>query len=84
MVIQVHVCLLDSTSRLIDVCNDEEMLSRITVQQLTVRIVQLTQQAGDIRLVFGSQYLDEGQVLSHYGIKHMSTLHAVIRMPGGV
>lgn len=84
MVVQVHVCLLDSTSRLIDVCDTDAMLSRITVQQLTERIVQLTHQDGDIRLVYGTEYLEENQVLSHYGIKHMSTLHVVMKMPGGV
>lgn len=39
--------------------------------------------AGDFRIVFRTEPMEESKVLSSFGIQHMSTIHTVLMLPGG-
>uniref|UniRef100_A0A3Q1EJZ8 Ubiquitin-60S ribosomal protein L40-like n=1 Tax=Acanthochromis polyacanthus TaxID=80966 RepID=A0A3Q1EJZ8_9TELE len=84
---QVVVHGLRGEKMIIDLCNTEEQMKSMTVLQLKKKIFQkLPEGVGsdDLRLIFGDQALDEDStLLCKYGVQHLSTIHIVIKVPGG-
>nr|XP_020480241.1 polyubiquitin 9-like [Monopterus albus] len=72
----------------IDLSNTEEQMKSMTVKQLKEKIRQkLPETAGEdaLRLIFADKELDEdSSLLSSYGVQHMSNIHMVIKVPGGL
>ncbi|XP_038587641.1 uncharacterized protein zgc:194655 [Micropterus salmoides] len=72
----------------IDLCNTEEQMKSMTVMQLKEKIGQkLPENAGqdNLRLIFTDKMLDgDDELLSDFGIQHMSVIHMVVRVPGGL
>ncbi|KAM8747860.1 uncharacterized protein AB9X84_015740 [Acanthopagrus schlegelii] len=71
--------------QVIDVCDNEEQMKKMTVLQLK-QIINKTFMItdGDLQLVFGLEPLEEETLLAAHNIKHMSTIHSVLKLPGGV
>uniref|UniRef100_A0A3P8S744 Ubiquitin-like domain-containing protein n=1 Tax=Amphiprion percula TaxID=161767 RepID=A0A3P8S744_AMPPE len=69
--------------KIIDLCDDEEQMKRITVLHLKKKIEHELRIIHDIRMVFRTQTLEESSLLSSYGIKHMSTIQTLLMLPGG-
>ncbi|XP_047242514.1 NEDD8 [Girardinichthys multiradiatus] len=73
---------------LIDLCNTEEQMKKMTVLQLKEKIAErLPQTAGEdnLRLIFADKQLEgDNSLLSEYGIQQMSVIHLVIKVPGGL
>ncbi|XP_045920891.1 uncharacterized protein zgc:194655 [Micropterus dolomieu] len=72
----------------IDLCNTEDQMKSMTVMQLKEKIGQrLPENAGqdNLRLIFTDKMLDgDDELLSDFGIQHMSVIHMVLRVPGGL
>ncbi|KAF3697863.1 hypothetical protein EXN66_Car013544 [Channa argus] len=87
-IFQVVVHGLRSEKMIIDLCNTEEQMQKMTVLQLKEKIAQrLPHTAGEdaLRLIFTDQMLDgDYKLLSEYGIQHMSVIHMVVKVPGGL
>uniref|UniRef100_A0A1A8IED8 Ubiquitin-like domain-containing protein n=1 Tax=Nothobranchius kuhntae TaxID=321403 RepID=A0A1A8IED8_NOTKU len=85
---QVMVHGLRGEKTLIDLCNTEEQMQKMTVRQLKEKIAEkLPQTAGreNLRLIFTDKQLNEdAKTLSEYGIQHMSVIQLVIKVPGGL
>ncbi|AWO97493.1 putative polyubiquitin-like [Scophthalmus maximus] len=84
---QVVVHGLRGEKMTVDLCNTEEQMQTMTVLQLRERIAQkLPNNAGEnARLIFTDKMLDDdATLLSQYGIQHMSVIHMVLRVPGGL
>ncbi|XP_073331287.1 uncharacterized protein [Pagrus major] len=85
---QVIVHGLRGEKMMIDLCNTEEQMKSMTVQQLKEKIAQkLPDTAGQdaLRLIFTDKALDDdSDLLSGYGIQHMSVIQLVIKVPGGL
>ncbi|XP_060892395.1 uncharacterized protein zgc:194655 [Labrus mixtus] len=75
-------------SLIIDLCNTEEQMNSMTVQQLKEKIQQkLPDAAGGaaVRLIFTDKVLEEdSKPLSNYGVQHMSLIMMVLKVPGGL
>uniref|UniRef100_A0A671UXE1 Ubiquitin-like domain-containing protein n=1 Tax=Sparus aurata TaxID=8175 RepID=A0A671UXE1_SPAAU len=73
---------------MIDLCNTEEQMKSMTVRQLKDKIAEkLPGGAGNdsLRLIFTDKMLDgDSDLLSGYGIQHMSVIHVVMKVPGGL
>ncbi|KAK2863056.1 hypothetical protein Q5P01_002589 [Channa striata] len=73
---------------IIDLCNTEEQMQQMTVLQLKEKILpRLPASTGEesLRLIFTDKELNENtKLLSEYGIQHMSVIHMVVRVPGGL
>ncbi|XP_040887044.1 NEDD8-like [Toxotes jaculatrix] len=85
---QVMVHGFRGEKMVVDLCNTEEQMKSMTVLQLKEKIAKkLPEGAGVevIRLIFVDKELDEDtKLLSEYGIQHMSVIHMVVRVPGGL
>nr|XP_024655374.1 uncharacterized protein LOC106674565 [Maylandia zebra] len=85
---QVVVHGLRGEKMMIDLCNTDEQFQNMTVKQLKEKISQrLPETAGEeaLRLIFTDKMLDEAETkLSEYGIQHMSVIHMVMKVPGGL
>ncbi|PWA28888.1 hypothetical protein CCH79_00012896 [Gambusia affinis] len=84
---QVVVHGLRGEKLMIDLCNTEEQMQKMTVRQLKEKIAEkLPQTAGqeNLRLIFTDKHLEgDNTLLSEYGIQHMSVIQLVIKVPGG-
>uniref|UniRef100_A0A672FA12 Ubiquitin-like domain-containing protein n=1 Tax=Salarias fasciatus TaxID=181472 RepID=A0A672FA12_SALFA len=67
--------------KILHLCETEEQLKKMTVLLLKKKIIQ--QLSGDVRLVFKAETMEESAMLSTYSIKHMSTTHTLLVLPGG-
>uniref|UniRef100_A0AAQ5XFP1 Ubiquitin-like domain-containing protein n=1 Tax=Amphiprion ocellaris TaxID=80972 RepID=A0AAQ5XFP1_AMPOC len=74
MAVQLKVNGPRGEEKIIDLCDDEEQMKRITVLHLKKKIEHELRIIHDIRMVFRTQTLEESSLLSSYGIKHMSTI----------
>ncbi|MEQ2308305.1 hypothetical protein AMECASPLE_026946 [Ameca splendens] len=85
---QVMVHGLRGEKMMIDLCNTEEQMKKMTVLQLKEKIAErLPQTAGEdnLRLIFTDKNLEgDNSLLSEYGIQHMSVIQLVIKVPGGL
>uniref|UniRef100_A0AAQ5ZDT1 Ubiquitin-like domain-containing protein n=2 Tax=Amphiprion TaxID=80969 RepID=A0AAQ5ZDT1_AMPOC len=85
---QVVVHGLRGEKMTIDLCNTEEQMKSMTVEQLKEKILQrLPGEAGqdNVRLVFTDKQLDgDSSLLTEYGVQHMSVIHMVLKVPGGL
>ncbi|KAL6118513.1 uncharacterized protein ACO6RY_03301 [Pungitius sinensis] len=85
---QVVVQGMKGKKMVVDLCNTDEQLMKMTVLQLKENIAKrLPETAGEkvLRLIFAEKVLDgNDQLLSHFGIKHMSVIQMVVRVPGGL
>ncbi|CAL1590819.1 unnamed protein product [Knipowitschia caucasica] len=84
MGVQLIVCLPDSDEKLINVCDKEDELKKITVLDLKRKIIQQLSIQNDIRLTFHGETLNETQPLKEYGIRHLSTIHTLLILHGGI
>ncbi|KAJ4948545.1 hypothetical protein JOQ06_020078 [Pogonophryne albipinna] len=84
MKVQLRVNGPRGDEKVLDLCEDEEDLKRLTVLQLKKRIVRDMKIGDDIRMVFRTEILEESSLLLSYGIKHMSTIHTLLMLPGGM
>ncbi|KAF0029181.1 hypothetical protein F2P81_018286 [Scophthalmus maximus] len=75
---QVVVHGLRGEKMTVDLCNTEEQMQTMTVLQLRERIAQKLPNNADKMLD------DDATLLSQYGIQHMSVIHMVLRVPGGL
>uniref|UniRef100_A0AAQ5XQS0 Ubiquitin-like domain-containing protein n=1 Tax=Amphiprion ocellaris TaxID=80972 RepID=A0AAQ5XQS0_AMPOC len=83
MAVQLKVNGPRGEEKIIDLCDDEEQMKRITVLHLKKKIEHELRIIHDIRMVFRTQTLEESSLLSSYGIKHMSTIQTLLMLPGG-
>uniref|UniRef100_A0A672FBT2 Ubiquitin-like domain-containing protein n=1 Tax=Salarias fasciatus TaxID=181472 RepID=A0A672FBT2_SALFA len=83
MGLQVKVNGPRGEKKILDLCETEEQLEKMSVLHLKKIIVQQLSISGDVRLVFQAETLEESDMLSMYGIKHMSTIHTLLVLPGG-
>jgi ubiquitin C len=61
-----------------------EMPSEATIGQVKAQVrAQDPQSAGDMRIVYGTKTLGEGERLDQAGIQEGSTLFVVMQLPGG-
>uniref|UniRef100_A0A3Q0REB8 Ubiquitin-like domain-containing protein n=1 Tax=Amphilophus citrinellus TaxID=61819 RepID=A0A3Q0REB8_AMPCI len=88
---QVVVHGLRGQKMTLDLCNTEEQFKSMTVRQLKEKLAQkLPETTGKtnkeaLRLIFTDQMLDgDDSLLSDYGIQHMSVIHMVMKVPGGL
>ncbi|XP_075948773.1 uncharacterized protein LOC142950949 [Anarhichas minor] len=85
---QVVVHGLRGEKMMIDLCNTDEQFKSMTVLQLKGKIAErLPETAGEeaLRLIFTDKMLDGNEVLlSEFGIQHMSVIHMVVKVPGGL
>uniref|UniRef100_A0A8C4E8X3 Ubiquitin-like domain-containing protein n=1 Tax=Dicentrarchus labrax TaxID=13489 RepID=A0A8C4E8X3_DICLA len=84
MKIQVKVNGPRGEEKVIDLCDSEEQLKRFTVMQLKEKITKELVIGEDIRMVFRTEQLQESSLLLSYGIKHLSTIHTLLMLPGGI
>uniref|UniRef100_A0A3P9NCQ3 Ubiquitin-like domain-containing protein n=1 Tax=Poecilia reticulata TaxID=8081 RepID=A0A3P9NCQ3_POERE len=73
---------------LIDLCNTEEEMQRLTVGQLKEKILEklpeLEGKLTNLCLIFGDKRLiGDTSLLSEYGIQHMSSIHLIVLLLGG-
>uniref|UniRef100_A0A3P9D4Z8 Ubiquitin-like domain-containing protein n=1 Tax=Maylandia zebra TaxID=106582 RepID=A0A3P9D4Z8_9CICH len=83
---QVVVHGLRGEKMMIDLCNTDEQFQSMTVKQLKEK--NKSEASGDqeaLRLIFTDKMLDGSEIkLSEYGIQHMSVIHMVMKVPGGL
>ncbi|CAK6952976.1 hypothetical protein NQZ68_011921 [Scomber scombrus] len=86
MCIQVNVVGPMKQQKNIFLCDTEEQMNGMTVQHLKKKIVHDMPLSTDdnIRMVFKAEKLEEGALLTTYGIKHMSTIHTLLILDGGL
>uniref|UniRef100_A0A672Z9X8 Ubiquitin-like domain-containing protein n=1 Tax=Sphaeramia orbicularis TaxID=375764 RepID=A0A672Z9X8_9TELE len=85
MVIQVRVIGPAKREILVDVCDNQEQMKKVTVLELRKKIIDRLgiSQDSDLRLVFTTETLEDCRLLVSCGIQHMSTVHTLLRQPGG-
>ncbi|KAL7375165.1 hypothetical protein ABVT39_012968 [Epinephelus coioides] len=83
MVIQLKVHDPRGQQHIIDVCDGQEDMEKITVQQLKKKIAHILKMHDDFRMVFRTEPLEEAYLLSQFKIKHMSTVHMLLMVTGG-
>ncbi|XP_034412572.1 uncharacterized protein zgc:194655 [Cyclopterus lumpus] len=85
---QVVVHGLRGEKMVVDLCNTDEQFKNMTVLQLKEKIGErLPETTGEdaLRLIFTDKMLDGNDgLLSVYGIQHMSVIHMVVKVPGGL
>ncbi|XP_034531907.1 uncharacterized protein zgc:194655 [Notolabrus celidotus] len=73
---------------MMDLCNTDEQMKNMKVSQLKEKIAErLPETAGNdtIRLIFTDKVLeDDEQLLSEYGVQHMSVIMMVLKVKGGL
>uniref|UniRef100_A0A3Q2EDZ3 Ubiquitin-like domain-containing protein n=1 Tax=Cyprinodon variegatus TaxID=28743 RepID=A0A3Q2EDZ3_CYPVA len=91
MIYQIVVLGAKGGDLTIDLCTYQEEMERLTVMNLKQKIAEsLTEKAGgeclvrDMRLIFGNKTLEEKKRLLDYGIQHLSRIHMVIPLDGGL
>ncbi|KAM3590264.1 uncharacterized protein V6R79_006801 [Siganus canaliculatus] len=81
---QVIVTGLRGEEMIIDLCNTEEQMQKVTVLQLKEKILQRLPGHDDVAclvLIFADEMLDgDSTLLCSYGIQHLSVIHVVIRL----
>ncbi|CAN9509746.1 unnamed protein product [Ophioblennius macclurei] len=80
---QVQVKGPRGEQKIIDVCQTKEQMKKMTVLLLKKIIIEQLNISGDLRMVFKTHTLEESKLLSSYNIKHMSTIHTLLMLPGG-
>ncbi|KAK9524832.1 hypothetical protein VZT92_017198 [Zoarces viviparus] len=83
MKIQLKINGLTGEENIINLCEKQEEMSRITVQQLKNKIAEELNIEDDFRMVHKARPLEESAVLSSYRIGHLSTIHMLLKLPGG-
>uniref|UniRef100_A0A672FGW8 Ubiquitin-like domain-containing protein n=1 Tax=Salarias fasciatus TaxID=181472 RepID=A0A672FGW8_SALFA len=83
MGLQIKVHGPRGEKKIIDLCEKEEQLEKMSVLLLKKIIVQQLSINGDLRLVFHGETMEESSMLSTYSIKHMSTIYMILVLPGG-
>ncbi|KAK5858707.1 hypothetical protein PBY51_002828 [Eleginops maclovinus] len=85
---QVMVNGLRGEKITIDLCNTEEQFKSMTVLQLKEKVAEKFPNdtgVGALRLIFTDKMLDgDSGLLSVYGIQHLSVIHVVLKVPGGL
>uniref|UniRef100_A0A3Q1ICG6 Ubiquitin-like domain-containing protein n=1 Tax=Anabas testudineus TaxID=64144 RepID=A0A3Q1ICG6_ANATE len=81
---QIKVIGLKGDENIIDLCHSEKKMQTMTVLDAKKKIITKLNIKVDIRMVFTTEPLEESSQLQQYGIRHMSTIHVVARMPGGI
>lgn len=85
---QVLVTGFKGEKMTIDLCNTEEQMKTMTVEQLRHKIAAKLPTSTDmdnIRLIFADEHLDDDtKLLSDYGVQHMSVIQITIRVDGGL
>ncbi|XP_008281577.1 ubiquitin-like protein-NEDD8-like protein RUB3 [Stegastes partitus] len=85
---QVCVNGVRGEKMMVDLCNTEEQMKSMTVGQLREKIgKKLPDGVGleQLRMIFTDKALEEDEtLLTAYGIQHMSVIHLVIKVPGGL
>ncbi|KAK5858703.1 hypothetical protein PBY51_002824 [Eleginops maclovinus] len=84
MKIQLRVNGPRGDEKIVDLCQNEEDLKRITVLMLKERITRELKIGDDIRMVYRTKTLEESSLLLSYGVKHMSIIHTLLMLPGGM
>uniref|UniRef100_A0A8C4GJF0 Ubiquitin-like domain-containing protein n=1 Tax=Dicentrarchus labrax TaxID=13489 RepID=A0A8C4GJF0_DICLA len=84
MPIQVKVNGPRGEEKIIDLCDSEEQLKRITVKDLKTKIAQELRISMFTSLFSLTEQLEESCLLLSYGIKHLSTIHTLLMLPGGI
>uniref|UniRef100_A0A3Q2CK52 Ubiquitin-like domain-containing protein n=1 Tax=Cyprinodon variegatus TaxID=28743 RepID=A0A3Q2CK52_CYPVA len=81
MIYQVVVKSSEGHEITIDLCDTEEQMQRITVGQLTEKIVErLPYTEDECRLIFAGMQLELTKLLSEYGIQNNSCIHLWIKL----
>ncbi|XP_070786158.1 uncharacterized protein [Enoplosus armatus] len=85
-IFQILLSGLRGEKMMIDLCNTEEQMKSMTVLQLKEKIAQRLPAGQEaLRLIFTDKMLEEdSKLLSDYGIQHMSVIHMVMTLPGGL
>ncbi|XP_069375232.1 uncharacterized protein [Paralichthys olivaceus] len=87
-IFQVVVIGFKGEKLIIDLCNTDEQMQSMTVLQLKEKILQkLPHNAEEesVRLIFTNLMLDgDYELLSKFGIQHMSEIQMVLKVPGGL
>ncbi|KAG7254624.1 hypothetical protein CRUP_037728 [Coryphaenoides rupestris] len=89
MIYQVIVIGMSGQQMVIDLCNTEEQMREMTVQQLKTKITaRLPGGAaeglqGTFRLIFTNKPLEDAATLASYGVQHRSVIQMVMRVHGG-
>ncbi|KAM8746975.1 ubiquitin-like protein ISG15 [Acanthopagrus schlegelii] len=85
MGIQLRVHGPKGEEKIIDLCDSDRELRKITVTQLRDKVAgALNMSSEEIRIIYRTKPLEETSPLLEYGIKHMSTIHTVLKLPGGI
>uniref|UniRef100_A0A8C4E374 Ubiquitin-like domain-containing protein n=1 Tax=Dicentrarchus labrax TaxID=13489 RepID=A0A8C4E374_DICLA len=80
---QVVVHGLRGEKMMIDLCNTEEQMQKMTVLQLKDKIAQRLPESDNLRLIFTDKCLDEDtSLLSEFGVQHLSVIQMVMKVPG--
>ncbi|XP_049923166.1 uncharacterized protein LOC126404174 isoform X2 [Epinephelus moara] len=86
MGIQLSVRGITGEMKIINLCDTKKQLSSMTGLQLKKKIIEefgLHWHPSDLHLICGDKALEEPTLLSECGIRHMSTIFVVLRLPGG-
>ncbi|CAL1590814.1 unnamed protein product [Knipowitschia caucasica] len=71
----------------VDLCNTEEQMSSMTVEQLKTKVVaklKINTELSRISLIFADERLDDdSKLLKDYGVQHMSVVQLVLQVDGG-
>uniref|UniRef100_A0A3B4FWW0 Ubiquitin-like domain-containing protein n=1 Tax=Pundamilia nyererei TaxID=303518 RepID=A0A3B4FWW0_9CICH len=92
---QVKVFGIDRELKVIDLCDSEEMMKKMTVLDLKKKVVERfpgtagrlkkNNETNDLQMIFANQRLDdENELLYKYGIQHLSVIQLVVRLNGGL
>uniref|UniRef100_A0A3Q3WW73 Ubiquitin-like domain-containing protein n=1 Tax=Mola mola TaxID=94237 RepID=A0A3Q3WW73_MOLML len=86
MVIQLQVNGPLGEIKIVDLCQSEQHLRKITVMQLKDKIAEqlIISMSAHTLFLFLTVQMDESSLLSTYRIQHMSTIHTVLMLPGGL
>lgn len=83
---QVKVFGIDRELKVIDLCDSEEMMKKMTVRDLKKKVVErFPGPTDDLQMIFANHRLDdENELLYKYGIQHLSVIQLVVRLNGGL
>lgn len=84
MVIQVQVHGPKKEIKNIDLCETEEQLKKMTVKQFKEKTAKHFLIDCVVQFVYTNKRLQENELLVSYGIKHMSVIQMVLKLPGGI
>ncbi|KAL6118509.1 uncharacterized protein ACO6RY_03297 [Pungitius sinensis] len=69
---------------IVTLCDSEEEMKKITAKQLKKIIARELGTDDEFKMVHRSVELEDSSLLWSHGIRHMSTVHTVLMLPGGV